>query len=333
MKSGIFCLFVCLLLAACTTSTIGQSSHIPVTSVAPTYEMPTGAAPTNSVSIEPSRAPLPTSTLPEQIAFTSDRDSDKNIYVMNTDGTDQRGLTDDAAWDWSPAWSLDGRLAFYSSRDGNIEVYVMNGDGSDQHNVSQHPDMDAWHSDHSPSWSPDGRLAFYSNREHGYYDIYVAEADGSSLQKLGSGMSPVWSSDGRSVIFACADNGTLWEICMMDADGSNRRILTTMNLDHNQWWKQFSLSPDGRSIALSYKGFQSGDFEIFIMDVDGSNRRNLTQNLARDEHPTWSPDGRSIAFASDRDGNWEIYVMDADGSNQRNLTQHPADDTTPAWSQ
>ena len=48
--------------------------------------------------------------------------------------------------------------------------------------------------------------------------------------------------------------------------------------------------------------------------------------------PAWSPDGRKIAFVSDRDGNSEIYVMNADGSGQRRLTRNPAYDADPAWS-
>ena len=48
--------------------------------------------------------------------------------------------------------------------------------------------------------------------------------------------------------------------------------------------------------------------------------------------PAWSPDGRQIAFVSDRDGNWEIYVMNADGSSQTNLTNDLPDDTGPVWS-
>jgi Tol biopolymer transport system component len=334
MKSGTAYLFVCLLLTACT---VRQGPLTPVSSVAPTFTpvasiAPTDPAPTSSASVEPSRAPLPTSNLPQRIAFTSDRDGDKNIYVMEVDGTNQHRLTDDASGDWSPAWSLDGRLAFYSGRDGNIEVYVMNGDGSDQHNVSQHPGRDSWpYNEQPPSWSPDGRLAFYSNRDEGRYEIYVVEADGSGLQELDvCGMSPVWSPDGRSILFACPGS-TLWEICIMSADGLNRRSLTTLNLDHNQWWKQFSLSPDGRSIAISHS-YTDDNYEVYIMDVDGSNWRRLTENPASDVHPTWSPDGRSIAFASNRSGNFEIYVVDVDGSNLRNLTQHPADDTTPAWS-
>ena len=68
------------------------------------------------------------------------------------------------------------------------------------------------------------------------------------------------------------------------------------------------------------------------MDADGSNQTRLTNNAARDDGPTWSPDGRRIAFDSRRDGNEEIYVIDADGSNPTRLTSNSSDDSDPAWS-
>uniref|UniRef100_A0ACD5GRJ2 TolB family protein n=1 Tax=Desertifilum tharense IPPAS B-1220 TaxID=1781255 RepID=A0ACD5GRJ2_9CYAN len=68
------------------------------------------------------------------------------------------------------------------------------------------------------------------------------------------------------------------------------------------------------------------------MDADGSNPINLTNNRASDRFPEWSPDGRFIAFTTDRDGDREIYVMNADGSNPINLTNNPEDDIHPAWS-
>ena len=56
------------------------------------------------------------------------------------------------------------------------------------------------------------------------------------------------------------------------------------------------------------------------MNADGSGQRNLTRNPANDSDPTWSPDGRRLAFVSDRDGDLEVYVMNADGSGQRRMT-------------
>jgi TolB protein len=68
------------------------------------------------------------------------------------------------------------------------------------------------------------------------------------------------------------------------------------------------------------------------MNADGSNALNLTDNPADDLEPAWSPDGRRIAFTSDRGGSRDIYVMNADGSGVTRLTENPADDEFPAWS-
>ncbi|OAN48523.1 hypothetical protein A6A03_08045 [Chloroflexus islandicus] len=101
-------------------------------------------------------------------------------------------------------------------------------------------------------------------------------------------------------------------------------------------------SPDGRS--LFWVTNCEGNFEIYRADVryyyidtlyagvEPVNIRNLTNNAANDRFARVSPDGKLVAFGSDRDGNWEIYVMNADGSNVRRLTNHPATDDGPTWS-
>ena len=201
------------------------------------------------------------------------------------------------------------QITFMSNRDGHVhprfgwpsfEIYVMEVDGNNQQRLTNNPNSD-W----SPSWSPDGkRIAFMSDRD-GHVDI------------LGGLLN--------------------FEIYVMDADGNNQQRLTDNDFfdTHPSW------SPDGKRIAFMSRrdGHFIGEFglssEIYVMDADGGNEQRLTENRKGDFSPSWSPDGKWIAFSTDRKGddvNHEIYVMDADGNNQRRLTNNRVDDWSPSWS-
>ena len=129
-----------------------------------------------------------TVSAPLRIAFTSKRDGNYEIYVMNADGSGQTNLTNNLAGDRCPAWSPDGkRIAFDSARGDNWEVYVMNADGSGQTRLTNNSA-----DDHRPAWSPDGkRIAFSSDRD-GNWEIYVMNADGSSQTRLTNNLDSDW---------------------------------------------------------------------------------------------------------------------------------------------
>ena len=285
-----------------------------------------------------------------QITFVSSRDGNAEIYVMDTDGGNQRRLTNNRHDDWSPSWSPDGkRIALVSDRDGHVhvipgrptsEIYVMDADGGNQQNLTNNPT-----DDRDPSWSPDGKqIVFQSDRDEGDHniEIYVMDADGSNQQNLTNNptedYNPSWSPDGKRIVFSARRDGHFEnkfglteEIYVMDVNGGNQQRLTENR--KNDW--DPSWSPDGERIA--FEADRKGDFEnfeIYVMDADGGNQQKLTENRVDDGSPVWSPDSKRIAFHSDKDGNFEnydIYVMDADGGNPQNLTNNPHADVSPAW--
>ena len=256
----------------------------------------------------------------------------------------------------SLAQLADTRIAFMSTRsERNGEIFVMNADGKRVRRLTRHPQYDA-----VPAWSPDGqKITFVSFRdEHRIEaggiilgDIYVMNFDGTNPINLTQSVErpesvSSWSPDGKQIAFRSAkyfrgDNLFHSDIWVMDADGGNPRNLT----DHHAQDSSPDWSPDGMQIAFHSDRNRDWEFdvleknwEVFLMNTDGANLINLTNHPAGDGSPAWSPDGRQIAFVSNRDRkdvddeNVEIYVMNADGTNPINLTNHPAEDSGPDWS-
>ena len=128
------------------------------------------------------------------------------------------------------------------------------------------------------------------------------------------------------------------QIYVMDADGKNQRRLSN---DPFLNWDP-SWSPDGKRLAFTSteaKDTERKRPQIYVMDADGKNRRRLSNRFIKDAewHPSWSPDGKQIAYTSSgamdiAGGHWRIYVIDADGKNRQRLSNDAVNDQQPSWS-
>ncbi len=271
-----------------------------------------------------------------KIAFTSDRDGNLEIYVMNNDGTQQVRLTNNTDTDCLPAVSPDGRkIAFVSKQttSGNVYIKIMNADGTEQTELTQISSSTyLWHADRSLSWSPDGRkIAFDSE-----YEIFTINVDGSNRTNLTNNpardFAPAWSPDGSRILFVSYPNGGRARLHTMNADGSDVRALPSVVglVDYSPEW-----SPTGNQIAFVVG---SEDFLpiLYTADADGTNRQIFDGNGIGSLHrnrPKWSPDGTKIVFHM-----WnfvgddcEIYVKKVNGGGAAQLTNTIGHNFQPSW--
>lgn len=251
-----------------------------------------------------------------------------------------------AASDYWPAWSPDGnKIAFISDRDGNPELFLVNTDGTNLRQLTNNllaPPVEGYFWDiERPVWSPDGSviaigLSFCFTCHEGGHDYYynkiylISVHDGTATLLAEYAARPVWTPDGSKILIEYPGNYTVQNHIFRVLDASSGAPLHRLAVDRiAPVW-----SPDSTRLlyATSIVISDTYNSELFVVDVDGSNFTNLTNSVAHESLPQWSPDGSKIAYTAFEGQNNELYTMNADGSHITNLTNSPASEFAGMWS-
>jgi TolB protein len=275
-----------------------------------------------------------------RIAFALDRNGTSRLYTVKPSGKGVRQLTRPAlrqqlGGDSGPVWSPDGKRVVFERDlpywgEDRFSLYAVPAPGGRGRALTRGP------FDVMPTWSPDGRrLAFVrliATDPEPVALLYTVDRGGRRAAPLTSGqldLTPAWSPKGDQIAFARLPGGEAARIDearlqLANADGSNVQPLGGIAGISPAW------SPDGTRLAFvsfaDHNGATCGgaecvpNGEIYVVNADGSQPRRLTSSKADDQHPTWSPDARRIAFASGfelkRDGHppWLVQVPATGGA-------------------
>ena len=262
--------------------------------------------------------------------------------ALNKDGkpvaVTNRPLTTGVGDKTRPAWSPDGKYLIYSAPAVNgslangLDIWRISITGGDPVDLSNREGDET-----DAAWSPDGKMICFTAVESktGKKQLYLMDADGRNIRPIASGYQEsqgVWSPDGRTLFFVIT-SGSANYFALRAADAGYTKVNPfDTNQSHGRLGQVTdpAFSSDGSRVA--YTRTKNRDRWIGIVEYQSRGANfSLVTKTGKDYDPTWSPDGRWIAFTSERDGIPQIYIMTAAGLIQNGVSELTASSKDASW--
>ncbi len=241
-----------------------------------------------------------------KIAFTVKGKGTNSVYAMDFDGANATKVSNNSSTNILPAFSPNGaQIAYTSFMRNNPDLYVGPAGGGRPKKLSGHPGMNT-----GAAWSPDGSKIALTLSKDGNAEIYVINAaDGAIIRRItqdkGIDTSPAWSPDGSQLAFVSDRNGGPQIFVVSSAGGAARQVSFNGSYNTTPAW-----SPRAGKQVIAYTTRDGGRYDVVTLDLQTKAMTRITQNEGNNEEPSFSPNGRAIAFARAGQG---VFIASADG--------------------
>jgi TolB protein len=259
-----------------------------------------------------------------RFAFVGTSTGQKEVYISDMDGHGMQQMTHCRTITLSPRWSPSGdRMIYTSFRDSETVLFMHDIESGVVRKVSERKGLNI-----SAAWMPSGQALALTLTISGNPDIFLIDTDGKILKRLtknwGIDVSPAFSPDGKKMAFVSNRSGSP-QIHVLD--------LVTNQIERLTFEGRYNTSPTWSSLdRIAFTGSTDGRFDIYTISPDGKGLHKVTHNEGHNEDPCWSPDGRYMAFSSNRvDGSYHIFIANANGENQKQVTFCQGDQLAPSW--
>ncbi len=257
------------------------------------------------------------------IAFSSFRNQSRGIYAMRPDGSELRSVSGAVPDGKLAGWTADGRVVLSLETADSSTLFAVTIDGR------QAPIQIGRVPGRSAALSPDGNRVATVIGPWASAQIVVGGLNGGTTTLLTAGRTSAynaaWSPDGKQIAYSGTDSTRQIAVWVVNVDGTDARRLTAF--PRGERAQVPGWSPEGRRVAFQVGAPVPSDptkrlAHVYVIDLRSEALTKLAPHDSPhlDEVPVWFPDGRRIAFQSDRSGTLEIWVMDADGRGAVQLT-------------